>query len=103
LFLANRYEAHEASTTTAMVAVELTDKWSLVVRHEYDWRAGESYDSSVILQRDMHAWMAELTFEADEGDSARSASLTFYPKGARAPTRPTSFVRDAAEARDEEL
>jgi hypothetical protein len=103
IFLGNRYEEGVASTTTVAISAELTEKWSLIVKQEYDWSEQRSYDSELIFRRDMHAWVGELSFQNDRGENAQMVSLSFYPKGIRAPTRPAAFVRDTVEARDEGL
>jgi len=103
IFVGNRYEEGTASVTTVLLQAELTEKWSVRVQQEYDWRTDSSLDSEIAFLRDMHAWMGELRFERDEGDDSTMVSINFHPKGLRAPSRPATFTRSVSEARDDEL
>jgi len=101
-YIGHTYERGLDSFGTYSLAYRMTPKWAAVVSYDRDWRSGESLEESVELIRDCHAFNFAIIVENDERAGEQSVSFALTSKAIKMPPRPGSFVRNLAEARDDE-
>ena len=80
LNLENRYVKQDSSTTNATLTYVFSERWSAGISQEYQWIPGHRGDQRILLQRDLHEWIAEFSVASD---ATHGASVLFlvYPKG----------------------
>lgn len=96
-FVGNRYEKEVSSTSTVAFDRVLNEKWTLGVAYEYDWRSKKMRDLRISLWRDFHGWIAELSYEKDEGENDDYFAIFLEPKGLSSKRDRLRFVRRVSE------
>ncbi len=80
LNLENRFVKEDSSTLNATLTYVFSERWSAGIEQEYQWLPGHRGDQKLLLRRDLHEWVMELSVGRDANHGANVLFLV-YPKG----------------------
>jgi hypothetical protein len=81
-FLGHRYIGETKSNLLGFGAnYRLTDKYTLVLREQYDLQRSRTLDFTLTIIRKLPRWYAALTFDLDEAEQEEAISIAIWPEG----------------------
>jgi len=98
---AQTYERDLDHIGSYAVGYQLTEKWGVSFGYDRDWRSSRSLRERIELTRDFHEFNLSVMVENDERDHDQTVSVNLMPKALKMPPMPGSFVKPAAEVRDD--
>lgn len=92
--LSQRYEAGYASQWGVQLIFQPNNKWRVDIQYENNTEQHSTNEFQLRITRDLHDWLASLTFQTDSAGLGSGIGLSLQPKGARELISGLSYTRD---------
>ncbi len=76
----NTYVRDVTNAYTAGLAMRIAEKWTVSLRTQYDFRAGAFTQQQIVVGRDLHDFILEVSLENNPGRDERRVFFAIVPK-----------------------